>query len=98
MATAVTIKPSDRFPIGTKVAAFAPAYNDHFEGRPSGTAVEEATVDAAGKLAFTTLEGNYVLWASVGGKDVTMRLGDTPYVELGTLFERLAAKRAEVGA
>lgn len=98
---ALVVKRSDRFPIGTTVKAFAGigGSNRHQDGRPSGPILEEATVDATGKLEFAGLgESIYSLWAIVGGENRNLTAGGIGYTAPGTLKERLAAKRAEVGA
>jgi hypothetical protein len=92
----LVIRRSDRFPVGTTVKAFAGATNRHHEGKPSGTATAEATVAADGSLTFATLAagGLYTLNAEVAGVQVNLlAAASSPFAALGTLRERIAAKR-----
>lgn len=94
----LTVKRSDKFPVGTVVKAYPGNANRHHEGKPSGVASAEATVDAKGVLNFSTLaEGLYQLWAEVEGKNANMLAGSQGFTPLGTLRSRIAAKRLEVG-
>jgi len=90
---------STKFPVGTVVGAYSPVYDRHFEGKPSGTPVETATVASTGKLTFPSLpDGNYALWAEVGGVNANVQLLHVPWVAPGSLFERIKAQREAVGA
>lgn len=96
--SSVTLSNS-KFPVGTVVGAYSPFYDRHFEGKPSGTPVETATVASTGKVTFAGLaDGNYALWAEVEGKNANVGLLHVPWVEPGTLFQRIKARREEVGA
>jgi hypothetical protein len=91
---------SDKFPVGTVVKAYSAVggENRHHEGRPSGTALASATVAANGVLTFTTLaEGLYQLWAEVAGSQANLLVGGYEFPPLGTLRERVAAKRLVAG-
>ena len=96
-SSTVVVSRSDKFPVGTVVQAFLPASSRHLEGRPSGTATAEATVDATGKLTFTNLpEGVYALYGEVAGKPANLQLGNVAYVAPGTLKARIAERRVLV--
>lgn len=96
---ALTIRRSDKFPVGTVVKAFAGApANRHHEGKPSGSALAEATVAADGSLTFSTLgAGIYSLWAEVAGTNANMMAGSEGFAPLGTLKERIASRRLLLG-
>ena len=98
-ARAVSTRNDQKFPVGTVVGAYTPGYNRHHEGKPSGTAVETATVAANGVLTFPALpEGQYVLWGEPSaGVNANMALGNFAPVVLGTLRARVEARRAEWG-
>lgn len=94
----LVVKRSDRFPVGTVVEAFSPPSNRHHEGKPSGVAVASATVDASGKLTFSSLaEGVYNLWAEVAGANVNLKAGSEEFTPPGTLRARIAARRLAAG-
>jgi hypothetical protein len=97
---AVTVKRSDLFPVGTSVSAY-PAAAAHFGLHAAGAATETHVVDAAGACGpFTTLTADqpYVLFAAVGGEQRYLEISDSDFTELGTLAERIAARRVAVGA
>lgn len=95
---ALTVKRSDKFPVGTAVSAFSPPLNRHHEGKPSGVALATATVDASGTLSFPTLgEAIFNLWAEVGGANANLRAGSEEFTAPGTLRARLAARRLAAG-
>lgn len=96
----LVLKRSDRYPVGTAVGAY-PAGQRIKDGNPSGAPTETQTVAADGSLTFTTLlEGvPYVLWANVAGvPSYTAVRGSTPPAVFQTLKQRIAARRALVGA
>jgi hypothetical protein len=101
MATVnVTVRRSDRFPVGTVVGAY-PKQTRIFNGKPSGTPLTTATVAADGSLTFTGLNERepLVLWAEVAGEQ--RYLGSeapAPVAPQQTLKQRIASRRALVGA
>jgi len=95
----LVVKRSDLYPVGTTVKAFSPPSNRHFGGKPSGVAVGEAVVDAAGTLTFAIPDGLYRLWASVGGSDVNLLAGSQGFTAPPTfLGSRIKAQREAAGA
>lgn len=99
MAT-ITVKRSDRFPVGTTVGAY-PALARHFGTPPSGAAVESHEVPTSGTLSFTTLaEGSkYVLYGLVGGEHRYVAISNVPYVAPPVaLRDRIKKQREAVGA
>ncbi len=98
MATLLSIRRSDKFPVGTVVKAFPGPENRHYEGKPSGTATAEATVDTSGRLQFTTLpEGIWRLWAEVAGTNANLEAANITWTLPGTLKQRIAARQAAAG-
>lgn len=99
MATRTLVIPTSHYPVGTVVKAFSAFANRIHGGKPSGTAIAEATVDAAGKLTFAGLaEGLYRLWAEVAGENVNTAAGNQTYAAPApTLRERIAATRKANG-
>lgn len=96
----MTIKRSDRFPVGTSVGAY-PAANRKRAGKPSGVAAETHVVNSAGTLGpFTTLtaDTSYVLYAEIEGEHRYVNLEDSSFTEPGTLKERLAARQEAIAA
>jgi hypothetical protein len=94
----LVVKRSDRFPIGTVVSAYKPTVPVPRQARPAGTALETATVDAAGTLTFAGLgEGLYSLYAEVGEVPRLILAGNQGFTEPGTLQERIATLRAALG-
>lgn len=94
---ALTVKRSDKFPVGTVVSAYSPPSNRHHAGKPSGVAVATATVDASGTLTFAVEPGVYNLYAEVAGDPVNLRAGSEEFVPPGTLKARLAARKLAAG-
>jgi hypothetical protein len=96
---ALVIRRSDVFPIGTTVKAFPLAFERTHQSRPPGTQLASATVAADGSLTFSTLaNGNYTLWAEVGGVGVQIHAGSEGFTPPAPgLLERVRARRAELG-
>jgi hypothetical protein len=104
MAVELKIKRSDRYPVGTSVSAY-PANSRIFGGPPEQTppALATAVVAADGSLTLTALtEGTpLALYALVAGEHRYLRAEAPEPVEpppFETLQERIAKRRAEVGA
>jgi len=101
MATStLTIKRSDRYPVGTVVSAY-PKSSRVYSGKPAGTALATATVAADGSLTFTGLNERepLVLWAEVAGE--SRYLGSeapAPVTPPETLKQRIQKRRVSVGA
>lgn len=79
MASTVTLRSNQRFPVGQSVGAYLEtARNDG--AAPTGAAVETQTVAADGSLTFTTLTDNarYVAYAQVGGVHTYVRFTAAP--------------------
>jgi len=95
---ALVINRSDKFPVGTAVKAFTGPANRHHEGKPSGTALAEATVAANGTLTFPTLApGLYSLFAEVNGLPANMLAGSESFTAPPRLKERISRLRAALG-
>jgi hypothetical protein len=97
---ALVISRSDRFAVGTVVKAFdaAGGLNRHHGGQQSGPVLAEATVDAGGKLTFSTLGlGLYELYAEAESRPTSLLSGLGVFSAPGTLPERVAARRALAG-
>jgi hypothetical protein len=85
----LNVKRSDLFPVGTTVKCFGPisagvgargGSGGHGK-KPSGSELASATVDAFGNLAFPTLgEGQWELYAEVGGEEVLLHGGSENFV------------------
>lgn len=96
---AITVKRSDRFPVGTSVGAY-PAAAKHIGLHPAGAAIETHVVDAAGACGpFTLLEADlpYVLYAEVGETHRYLSVEDSTFTALGTLHERVVARQEAAG-
>lgn len=95
----ITIARSDRFPVGTSVAAYAAA-GAHQNAKPSGTALETVTVAANGTLTFPGIAAGVpvALYAAVGGVDTALQTGGGgPAPKVGTLAERRRERQLEQG-
>lgn len=95
----LVVNRSDLFPPGTTVGAFSPPSNRHIaESRPTGTPTEEAVVDAAGTLTYSSIaEGIYNLYAVVAGVGKNLRAGSQGFTAPGTLRARIKARREAAG-
>src|SRR5215472_5321867 len=87
----LNVKRSDIFPPGTVVKTYGPLLERRRGNKPSGTVLAEATVDARGNLSFPTLgEGQFELWAEVGGVEMNLHAGSENFVPLTTTPAQLA--------
>lgn len=99
-SVSVTVNRSDRFPVGTSVGAY-PRSGTQRGGHPSGVATETHVVGATGSCGpFTGLTADtpYTLYAEVEGAHRYVDVSDSTFTAPGNLRERIAAKRAAVGA
>jgi hypothetical protein len=77
----LNVKRCDLFPVGTVVKCFGPLLERSRAHKPSSTEVASATVDSKGNLAFATVaEGQWELWAEVGGAEVGLHVGSENFV------------------